>query len=94
MSWARVIGPEPPDEAAMNHWESLGWSQISVLGPCPTIDRKTGKPSGQVFVVYLHRSIVAAGEARSPGWPVRARQKQPVTDSGDGPGGGQGGVLN
>jgi hypothetical protein len=94
MSWARVIGPEPPDEAAMNHWEKQGWSQISVLGPCPTIDRKTGKPGGAVFVVYLHRSIVAVGEVKRPGWPVRAREKQPVTDSGEGRGDGEGGALN
>ena len=97
MSWARVIGPEPPDEAAMNHWETQGWSQISVLGPCPTVDRATGKPGGMVFVVYLHRSVVLAGNAPKPGWPMRARTNQPATDTGEGEGdegAGGGGVLN
>lgn len=86
MAWFRVVGPEPPDEFAMNHWESQGYSVQSVVGPCPTIDRKTGKPSGSVFCVYLHRSILAPDEASisgRPGWPQNRKAPQAVTDSGD-----------
>lgn len=85
MAWFRVVGPEPPDEFAMNHWESQGYSVESIVGPCPTIDRKTGKQSGAVFCVYLHRSILTPdGVKGKPGWPInRPAGPQAVTDSGE-----------
>ncbi len=83
MAWFRVVGPEPPDELAMNHWESQGYSVESIVGPCPTIDRKTGKSTGAVFCVYLHRSILAPeAQTGRPGWPLN-RKPQAVTDSGE-----------
>ena len=86
MAWFRVVGPEPPDEFVMNHWESEGFSVESVVGPCPTVDRESGKPSGAVFVVYLHRSIISPN-AKRPGWPLnRPSGPQVVTDSGRDPG--------
>ena len=84
MAWFRVVGPEPPDEATMNHWETEGFTVESIVGPCPTIDRKTGKPTGAVFCIYLHRSIIAPNAAVRPGWPIsRPGGKQAVTDSGE-----------
>ncbi len=85
MAWFRVVGPEPPDEFTMNHWESQGFSVESIVGPCPTIDRKTGKPSGVVFCVYLHRSILTSSDSTGrPGWPInRPKTPQAVTDTGE-----------
>ena len=70
MPYARVIGPEPPDEKILHHWESQGWAVVSIVGPCPVLDRKTGKPSGVCYCCYLHRSIVIGPTAQRPGWPV------------------------
>lgn len=71
MPWRRVVGPEPPTEPMMDQWDREGWSQIQVVGPCPTKDRKSGN-SGFVYVVYLHRSIIEAGKELpvASGWPV------------------------
>lgn len=68
MPWARVIGGEPPTERELNYWEDRGWSQIHVVGPCPTIDPVTRKPTSGVYLVYLWRSIIEPGGARV-GWP-------------------------
>ncbi len=84
MAWFRVVGPEPPDEFVMNHWESEGFTVESIVGPCPTIDRKSGKPGGGVFVVYLHRSIIAPN-LKKPGWPINRPGPQAATDSGEDP---------
>lgn len=85
MAWFRVVGPEPPDEFVMNHWESEGFTVESIVGPCPTIDRKTGKPGGGVFVCYLHRSIIAPEGTKRPGWPLNRQGPQAATDSGEDP---------
>ncbi len=71
MPWRRVIGPEPPTEPMMAQWEQEGWSNIQIVGPCPTQDRASGN-SGFVYVVYLHRSIIEVGKElpAASGWPV------------------------
>ena len=71
MPWRRVIGPEPPTEPMMAQWEKEGWSDIQIVGPCPTKDRNTGD-QGFVYVVYLYRSIIEVGQELPPasGWPV------------------------
>lgn len=65
MPWARYIVSEPPPAQQMETWEAEGWSQIQVLGPCPA--KANDDLQGQVrpvYVVYLHRSILAVGLER------------------------------
>lgn len=62
MPWARYIVSEPPPAQQMEQWEGEGWSQIQVLGPCPAKSNDDLKgPVRPVYVVYLHRSILAVG---------------------------------
>lgn len=67
MPYRRLVSNGPPDEAQMNAWEHEGWSSIQVLGPCPAMEHES-KQRKMVFVVYLWRSIILAGEqVQGPG---------------------------
>lgn len=69
MNWARVISPGPFEAFQLEHWERDGWEVRAFLGPCPTVDPKTGQPTGAAYVVYLRRSPLAPPPTRPPGLP-------------------------
>ena len=60
MPWVRHILGEPPTAQDMENWESEGWSEFHVIGPCPAKEENSPRPR-MVYVVYLRRSIIEVG---------------------------------
>ena len=62
----------------MNKWECEGWTHIHVTR-APARQSNTGKPLGDVFVVYFHRAS-SSEPYKKPGFPLKQapqpRQKQ------------------